>query len=550
MRGLSFIVMILITVLVSSCGEVTIEVDKLPSNTPKGDLIFLAGNVNYWDPGDPRYTLTLKNDSSGYYITIPKGFGNLEYKFTRGDWKSVEVDRCGFSISNRSLSVFQDDTVIHQIGSWKDLKPADCEYVTLVIDDLPENTPDDEPITLAGDFNQWGLTDTNFQFLPDGKGRRILKLIKPRGVEEIEFKVMRGNLSTVETDEFGNELVPRKLDLNEADSMFLTVKNWSDQVHGKLGEIELVIPKLPASTPPDAAIFLATNLNNWYPRSENFKFTKQPNGTYTLTLPHQPLLEFKVTRGSWENVEVDAFGNEIPNRVIAPINTKDTTVKIEVQAWKDMTPFEKGSVFFLVEVPPTTDGENVYMPNSFNDWDENDRSYRLKQLGENQYGIAIEKRFKRMHFKFVREGDWESVEVDAEGREMENRWFAYRGEDTVRLQVANWRDKAFDESPTLTLVIDKVPEYTPKEANIYLAAEFTGNYWSANDRDYRFEKTADGTYYLTIKKSGQGFDFKFTRGEWDLVEADKKGYDIPNRFYQFSTEDTAYFQIAGWKGQK
>lgn len=531
----------------TQCGQVTIEVNSLPSNTPKGEPIYLSGNFNYWDPGDGRYTLQLKPDSSGYFITIPKGFGRLEYKFTRGDWKTVEVDVCGLNIDNRKLNVLHDDTVFAEIGSWRDLNPVDCEYVTLVIDQLPKNTPKDNPITIAADFNQWGLEDINYEFSTDDLGRQVLKLIKPKGVSEIEFKLMRGDLSKVETDEFGNELPPRKLNLNTNDSCFIQVENWADLASPNKQQVTLILKNLPENTPSNASFYLASNANKWYPRSEEFKFTPMSNGTYQLKINNHQLIEYKVTRGSWETVEVDAYGNEIPNRILQTKTSSNQTIEINVEKWKDLSVRKNGIVHFFVTVPENTNQEKVFMPNSQNNWDENDRKYRLQYLGKNKYYIPIQNEHKPIEFKFVREGSWDNVEVSKQGLEIDNRTFVYKNEDTVYYTVENWRDRAFQKSPYLTLVINRLPENTPPNPNIYLAAEFTGNYWSANDSNYKLKKGKNNTYYINVIKSGRGFDFKFTRGSWDNVETDEYGNEIENRYFEFSLADTAYFTIKGWK---
>ena len=43
--------------------------------------------------------------------------------------------------------------------------------------------------------------------------------------------------------------------------------------------------------------------------------------------------EFKFTQGSWDSVETDAVGNEIPNRVFTPSWDK-TTCACAIQGWK------------------------------------------------------------------------------------------------------------------------------------------------------------------------------------------------------------------------
>jgi mannose/cellobiose epimerase-like protein (N-acyl-D-glucosamine 2-epimerase family) len=103
----------------------------VPSSTPVSDIIYIAGTFNYWDPGpaqtgidglDHDLPLTAMRDNN-WQITIlfPPG-ENIEYKYTRGSWQTVEKGAQGEEISNRLLSVpaghyIQSDTV----ANWADI---------------------------------------------------------------------------------------------------------------------------------------------------------------------------------------------------------------------------------------------------------------------------------------------------------------------------------------------------------------------------------------------------------------------------------------------
>ncbi len=84
--------------------EMEIEV-TVPTTTESSANIYLTGNaaaVNSWKPDG--WLLTRADD--GRYRTklkLPKG--NFEFKFTRGDWGSVEVRADGGSTSNRRVRV-------------------------------------------------------------------------------------------------------------------------------------------------------------------------------------------------------------------------------------------------------------------------------------------------------------------------------------------------------------------------------------------------------------------------------------------------------------
>lgn len=533
----------IIAFIFQGCSDITIELNHVPKNTPN-EPIFITGNFNFWDPADDNYIMQLKPDSSGYFIKIPQGFGRLEYKFTRGSWKSVEGDKCGFETQNRIRPFLSDKNILlDSVGSWKDLNPVDCEYVTLIIDELPENTPKQDIISLAGDFNRWGNTDSTIKFETDENGRKTLRFIKPLGAEKIQFKITRGNLASAECDEFGNEIAPRVLNFNLNDSLHISIDNWLDIAKTSKRNLTVIINKYPPTSDP---LYLTSNLNNWYPKDVNFKFNKLSNGKQFLVLPNHPQsFEYKITRGAWENEEVDLFGNLIPNKYYSSKKDIDT-LNIDVLGWKDQKEFKPGNFTFMVRVPDNTNGDTVYLATDYNDWDEKDNDFKLEKVTEKLYFFTAPKSRNPFYFKFTR-GSWAKVEVNKMGKEIENREYIYNGSDTVKLTIENWKDRVLKENPLLTLVIDEFPANTPKKDKLFLASDFSGMWWSPNDDDFVFTQGNDKKYYLTFKKREEDFEFKITRGSWENVETNLRGDDIENRFLEIGIEDTVTIQIKGWK---
>ena len=100
-------------------------------------------------------------------------------------------------------------------------------------------------------------------------------------------------------------------------------------------QLTLVV-RAPESTPGDAVIFVAGNFHSekaWRADAEPLRLVK--DGTYrgTIELSRGMVFKYKITRGSWETVEKDADGHEIPNREI--VINHDKTVTIAVQSWAD-----------------------------------------------------------------------------------------------------------------------------------------------------------------------------------------------------------------------
>jgi predicted alpha/beta superfamily hydrolase len=120
-------------------GQLTIIVDQLPSNTPDSAVLFVAGDFNGWNPGNPDFSLAL-NDNGQHDITIQLPQGNIQFKFTRGSWDEVEGNETGGFRPNRTYSYSGTvDTLYCQILGWEDLsgnQSTASENVHIMDDDF------------------------------------------------------------------------------------------------------------------------------------------------------------------------------------------------------------------------------------------------------------------------------------------------------------------------------------------------------------------------------------------------------------------------------
>src|SRR5210317_813511 len=169
-----------IALSLTSCYQMRVEVHHLPSNTPENADIYITGDFNNWDPGDENFILKRRQDSV-YYIDLPKGIGEMQYKFSRGDWTTVEKDNCGYERDNRTLIYGMDSRMVtDSILSWADLDPVDCDKVVIVISSLPENTPEDALLMLVGNFNNWEPQGEEYIFQIDQRLRLpVLTMYRP-----------------------------------------------------------------------------------------------------------------------------------------------------------------------------------------------------------------------------------------------------------------------------------------------------------------------------------------------------------------------------------
>lgn len=101
-------------------AQLTVKISSIPTDTPTPVEIFIAGNFNGWDPGDNNFKLSSNGDGI-YEITFIPTTNNLQFKFTRGSWETVEGDSNGQFIPNRNLEYTGEaSTTELNILGWED----------------------------------------------------------------------------------------------------------------------------------------------------------------------------------------------------------------------------------------------------------------------------------------------------------------------------------------------------------------------------------------------------------------------------------------------
>ncbi|MDG1276758.1 MAG: alpha/beta hydrolase-fold protein [Algoriphagus sp.] len=98
------------------------KVRKLILHTSEDDdrPVYISGNFNQWTTQDFRF-LMKKVSKGKYEFTFPEGKEfqkELIYKFTKGDWSEVEIDRYGNKTPNRH---WNDDNLerIEKVAKWR-----------------------------------------------------------------------------------------------------------------------------------------------------------------------------------------------------------------------------------------------------------------------------------------------------------------------------------------------------------------------------------------------------------------------------------------------
>jgi len=539
--------LLIIIFAASSCRNVVIKIDKLPDNTPAGSPIYITGNFNYWDPGDANYLMTFNKDSS-YSIELPVAFGDIEYKFTRGDWSTVEGDKCGFEIANRSATSIKSDTISNEIESWRDLEPINCDSIVIVLTQIPPNTPKNEPIKVAGNFNAWNPGSDSTYIAKKDKETGQLTVTIPRepGVplSDIEYKIVRGNLAASEANKYGEEVAKRALNVSKEGKVYIKVENWEDLAVKRSNSVTIVLTKIPANTPDFSTIYLVGNFNDWMPGDKRYRFTKNEKGQYSITIPRKDYgLSFKITRGGWNTEAADENGNKLDNR---DYNYDDIdTLYLTVDNWLDMAGGQtRVQTIVLKKVPKNTPADaNIYLAGNYNNWNAKNDEFLFRRQTNGTYVLKILRSRDDFEYKLTR-GDWANQEVDAFGDEIPNRRIKFRDDDTIYISVAMWKDLITINNDYVTVELVDLPKNTPNNSRIFIAGEF--NNWDPGDSKYILKRNANGNFEINIQRYWLGRGFKFTRGSWKSVETTRFGGFVENRVYR-GKDQRVQLKIGGWE---
>ncbi len=117
------IILCCITLTSYSQYTVTVEVTNVPTQHTQ-ETFYMTGIFNRWQPGEQKHILQKQNNGK-YSITvtnIPQGL--FEYKFTRGDWKTLECTADGRLVAPRSAIINKDTTIYCSIVGWRDDFPV------------------------------------------------------------------------------------------------------------------------------------------------------------------------------------------------------------------------------------------------------------------------------------------------------------------------------------------------------------------------------------------------------------------------------------------
>ena len=102
-----------------AAAQVVLKITRVPTSTPPGDTLFVAGSFNGWNPHNSRFALH-RNADGTHQVSLPLSPAVAEYKFTRGSWPTAETDGRNQPIANRRADLSTAREIPHQVLAWDD----------------------------------------------------------------------------------------------------------------------------------------------------------------------------------------------------------------------------------------------------------------------------------------------------------------------------------------------------------------------------------------------------------------------------------------------
>lgn len=186
------------------------------------------------------------------------------------------------------------------------------------------------------------------------------------------------------------------------------------------------------------------------------------------------------------------------------------------------------AVFILESVPENTpELDFIYLAGSVNEWNPGDNNLKFHKNDDGLWQIELDamEEGNSIEFKFTR-GSWETVEKDANGQEMANRYFAFGNGETVFFSIASWADNgggggSSTAAENVSILSDDF--YMPQ-------LDRNRRIWIYLPPDYQ---QSDKDYPVLYMHDGQNLFDSYTSfsGEWEVDETlndlAQQGINVP-----------------------
>ncbi len=192
----------------------------------------------------------------------------------------------------------------------------------------------DQPIYMASSLNNWNPKDPQWKLRKINRNTYTIDI--GEDLTDFEYKFTQGNWNIVEARPDGSLLPNRLFSENTVvnGTVYLTIAGWEQRP-----EFQFHITTVPDNTPPDAAIYISGNFNNWEIKDELFRLKKQYDGSYKINIFSKfESLEYKFHRGDWNSAESWKSGKARPNRIVHGADIKpNQEIEIEIENWEDLS---------------------------------------------------------------------------------------------------------------------------------------------------------------------------------------------------------------------
>ncbi|WP_052345528.1 helix-turn-helix domain-containing protein [Alkaliflexus imshenetskii] len=98
--------------------------------------------------------------------------------------------------------------------------------ITIIIESLPANTPDNDTIFVCGNFNNWIINDPQYALQRRTDGKLSVKV--PFTIDTLEYKFSRGNWMNIETGPENTYLPNRIITDRYQLTKLITIESWQD----------------------------------------------------------------------------------------------------------------------------------------------------------------------------------------------------------------------------------------------------------------------------------------------------------------------------------
>jgi len=104
---------------------------------------------------------------------------------------------------------------------------------------------------------------------------------------------------------------------------------------------------------------------------------------------------------------------------------------------------------------------------------------------------------------------------------------------------------AFKTGKIAPVIVSKVHSNSQPGLRLFLAGNFNG--WNPADTLWKLHPDGHGSYYINKQLPKGVYQFKVTRGSWQMVECNAAGKPVDNRAINIGGDTTITLEIAGWQ---